>query len=285
MSLELLFPYFDELIRTPEDVERLNQTILQLAVRGKLVPQDPQDEPASELVRRIEADSIRLTQPREMLNAKTLRVDRRVSGAFPPPSGWQWTTIGDIAEVTSGITLGKDLARFETVTLPYLRVANVQRGYLDLTEIKYIDVKLQEKDKYVLLNGDLLLTEGGDADKLGRAAIWHGQIPNCIHQNHIFRARPIGAILSTEWLMLYINSSYGRGYFWESSKKTTNLASINSIQLKGCPIPLPPLAEQRRIMAKVDQLLRLCAELEAKLQAGQAHGQRLTAALLASATQ
>ena len=153
--------------------------------------------------------------------------------------------------------------------MPYLRVANVQRGYLDLAEIKMVDVKTDEKHKYLLRNGDLLLTEGGDFDKLGRAAIWREQIPVCIHQNHIFRARPLGAA-SAEWLMLCTNSPYGRDYFLSSSKQTTNLASINSTQLKNCPIALPPIAEQQRILAKVDQLFAQTRALEARLRQAQA---------------
>ena len=142
-----------------------------------------------------------------------------------------------------------------------------------------VEVKVEEKDKYLLRDGDLLLTEGGDADKLGRAAIWRGQIPVCIHQDHIFRARPLSAA-SAEWLMLCTNSPFGRDYFLGSSKKTTNLATINSTQLKNCPIPLPSMVEQQRILAKVDQLMRLCDELEAGLAQTEMVRRNVTAAAL-----
>jgi type I restriction enzyme, S subunit len=199
---------------------------------------------------------------------------------FHPPTGWHWVKLNELAEIVSGVTKGRNLVRFETITLPYLRVANVQRGYLDLSEIKEIEIRADEKPKYLLQEGDLLLTEGGDADKLGRAAIWQGQIEECLHQNHIFRARPHSSELSAEWLMLCTNSAYGRGYFLESSKQTTNLASINSTQLKNCPIVLPPVTEQKRILAKVDQLMRQCDALEAGLARAEGQRRALVAAAL-----
>jgi type I restriction enzyme S subunit len=92
------------------------------------------------------------------------------------------------------------------------------------------------------------------------------ELPRCIHQNHVFRLRlPLPAKLLPKWAVTYANSSFGRGYFENASKQTTNLASINMTQLRGCPLPLPPLAEQHRIVAKVDELMGLCDELEARL--------------------
>jgi type I restriction enzyme S subunit len=263
---------FDLLYDDPRNVAELCQAILQLAVQGKLVPQDPADEPASELLKRIRAEKRRLVKEGKIQSEDTLPPISPGEMPFHPPIGWHWVKLNELAEIVSGVTKGRNLVHFETISLPYLRVANVQRGYLDLSEIKEIEIKADEKSKYLLRNGDLLLTEGGDADKLGRAAIWRGQIKECLHQNHIFRARPYLPELPAEWLMLYTNSAYGRGYFLESSKQTTNLASINSTQLKNCPMILPPVAEQKRILAKVDQLMRQCDALEAGL--ARAEGQR-----------
>lgn len=85
------------------------------------------------------------------------------------------------------MTLGRSL-NTDTINVPYLRVANVQDGHLDLNYIKYIDILESELEKWELLSGDILLTEGGDWDKLGRGTVWHDEIPNCIHQNHIFKS-------------------------------------------------------------------------------------------------
>src|ERR1019366_5284521 len=104
------------------------------------------------------------------------------------PKTWRATTLELHAEVRTGIAKGKK-GRKSPVSLPYLRVANVQDGYLSLIEIKTIDVEKKDAERYRLQDGDVLLTEGGDFDKLGRGAVWRGEIPYCLHQNHIFSVR------------------------------------------------------------------------------------------------
>ena len=153
--------------------------------------------------------------------------------------------LGDIAEIRSGITLGRPLTG-KTVSLPYLRVANVQDGYLDLSIIKEVSLLESEVDKWKLKFGDLLLTEGGDLDKLGRGTIWRGQIKNCIHQNHIFRLRVNTNEFYPEFLAAVIGSPTGKTYFQAASKQTTNLASINQRQLKAFPVFKPSLPAQKR---------------------------------------
>ena len=105
------------------------------------------------------------------------------------PKEWKEIKLKEISEIVSGVTKGRKLTGKSTIFVPYLRVANVQDGYLDLTEIKDIEVLPSDIEKYALQDGDILLTEGGDPDKLGRGTVWNGQIPMCIHQNHIFRVR------------------------------------------------------------------------------------------------
>jgi type I restriction enzyme S subunit len=157
----------------------------------------------------------------------------------------------------------------------------VQRWYVDLSNVKKVEVPLDELEKYKLLKGDILITEGGDWDKVGRAVIWENQIENCLHQNHIFKARFFNGMLYREWIVLFLNSPTGRSYFAEASKQTTNLASINMTQLRNCVLPIPPLNEQKRIVAKVDQLMALCDDLEAKLQKSQKRNDRLMEAAVA----
>jgi type I restriction enzyme S subunit len=144
---------------------------------------------------------------------------------------WPTCALEEVAEIRSGVTLGRRLEG-QTVRLPYLRVANVQDGHLDLSEIKQVEVLESEAEKWRLLNGDLLLTEGGDWDKLGRGAVWRGEIKHCIHQNHIFCVRTRGATVLPEFLAALISSPIGKAYFQQASKQTTNLASINQRQLK-----------------------------------------------------
>jgi type I restriction enzyme S subunit len=204
-----------------------------------------------------------------------------VSGELP--EGWRCVTVGEIAEIIGGVTKGRHFRGNKTVTLPYLRVANVQRGYLDLSEMKDIELLENEIEKYRLREGDVVLTEGGDWDKLGRSAIWKGQIDLCVHQNHIFRARVYADQLLSEWLLYYTNSEQGQKYFSDSSKQTTNLASINLTQLRSCPIPIPPLEEQRRIVAEVERRLESAQAVEAAVEAGLKRSRRLRQAVLRSA--
>jgi type I restriction enzyme S subunit len=114
--------------------------------------------------------------------------------------------------------------------------------------MRTISVLRNEVDRYLLRRGDVLMTEGGDFDKLGRGAVWDGSVDPCLHQNHIFRVRCNPSRLLPEYLAAYSGSVMGRRYFVNSSKQTTNLASINKSQLSAFPVPVPPMTEQRRIV-------------------------------------
>lgn len=162
------------------------------------------------------------------------------------PHDWSVSTLELHGEVQTGLAKGKN-NQSDVVQRPYLRVANVQDGYFDLAEIKLIEVEQKAVHRYSLRVGDVLLTEGGDFDKLGRGAVWRGEIPECLHQNHVFAVRPNRATLLPEFLAYQTGSPYGKHYFQACSKQSTNLASINSTQLKQFPLLLPPLSEQRRI--------------------------------------
>lgn len=178
------------------------------------------------------------------------------------PVGWKKTALDHVAEVQTGIAMGK-ATNGVAVTLPYLRVANVQDGHVDLSVMKDITLKPSEVDRYSLRKGDVLFTEGGDFDKLGRGTVWNGEIEPCLHQNHVFAVRPNPDRLLPEFLAFQAASQYGRRYFQLSSKQSTNLASINSTQLKQFPALLPPLPEQR----KIAEILRAWDEAIEKLEA------------------
>lgn len=171
-----------------------------------------------------------------------------VKNEIEVPEEWEVKPLGSISQITSGITLGKKYTGSDTIELPYLRVANVQDGYLDLNEITTIRIPNDQVSKYVLQIGDVLMNEGGDFDKLGRGTLWRGQLPICLHQNHVFKVRTNRQKLHPEYLEIISQSPYGRKFFILSSKQSTNLASINSSQLKAFPIPLPEPSEQLRII-------------------------------------
>jgi len=181
------------------------------------------------------------------------------------PAGWHRTHLDHLAEVQTGIAKGKTV-NGASVTLPYLRVANVQDGHVDLSVVKEITLKPSAVNRYRLRAGDVLFTEGGDFDKLGRGTVWNGEIEPCLHQNHVFAVRPDIKKLLPEFLAFQAASEYGRRYFQLSSKQSTNLASINSTQLKQFPVLHPSLSEQR----KIAEILRTWDEAIAKLKALQA---------------
>ena len=185
------------------------------------------------------------------------------------PHGWQCTTLREIAEIIGGVTKDtkKSLGQgFREV--PYLRVANVQRGRLDLTEMKLISASEADIQKLKLLPGDILLNEGGDRDKLGRGWIWQGQLPLCIHQNHVFRARLSSRDIDPLYVAHFTNSM-AQAYFAEQGSQTTNLASISLTKLGSLPIWLPPSKEQTRIVAKLEELLSDLDAGVAELKAAQ----------------
>jgi len=167
------------------------------------------------------------------------------------PVEWEINTLQVMAEISSGVTLGKKHEGKNTILLPYLRVANVQDGFLDLNQVTEIRVPKHEVSKYELQLGDVLMNEGGDFDKLGRGTVWENQIPKCLHQNHVFKVRCNQQKLNPYYLALYSESPFGKKFFVLNSKQSTNLASINSTQLKKYPIPTPQPAEQKRILEKL----------------------------------
>ncbi|MCF8090581.1 MAG: restriction endonuclease subunit S [Desulfotignum sp.] len=163
------------------------------------------------------------------------------------PVEWDMQALGELSQISSGITLGKTHAGSNTIELPYLRVANVQDSFLDLSDVRTIRVPTSYVEKYQLHVGDVLMNEGGDFDKLGRGAVWHGEIDICLHQNHVFKVRPKEGKLSSNFLANVSASPYGKAFFILASKQSTNLASINSTQLKGFLVPLPSYREQIEI--------------------------------------
>ena len=160
----------------------------------------------------------------------------------------------DHAMISSGITKGRRLREAEVTPVPYLAVSNVQDQRIVLENVKTIEATSEEIARYALQKGDILLTEGGDPDKLGRGAIWEGQIDPCIHQNHVFKVRLKSTALRREFLSALLSSARGKRYFLRGAKQTTGIASINMSQLKKFPLLIPPLELQDRYVAFLDQL-------------------------------
>jgi type I restriction enzyme, S subunit len=199
------------------------------------------------------------------------------------PKGWAWATLDQLAYVKGGITKDqKRIGEAGSREVPYLRVANVQRGYIDLSEVKTIVANEVEIRELTLRPGDILFNEGGDRDKLGRGWIWNSEIPECIHQNHVFRARLISQGINPKFVSYYANT-FGQQFFFDEGKHTTNLASISMSKLKALPVPVPPPAEQVRIVAEVERRLSAVEELEAVVSVNLRRAARLRQSILQKA--
>lgn len=185
-----------------------------------------------------------------------------ITEAFSVENNTPNVCLSDIAQIIGGITKGRDLSGTETIELPYLRVANVQNGYLDLSEIKTIKLRVDEKERYLLKPGDVLYTEGGDRDKLGRGTVWRGEIKDCVHQNHVFKARVDQSKAIPEYVAFWSMSTPARNYFYQKGKQSVNLASINKTVLSALTLPLPALEKQREIINHIESRLSVCDSIE-----------------------
>jgi type I restriction enzyme S subunit len=171
----------------------------------------------------------------------------------PPISLYPYSCLGDLASVSYGIQKSP-ANRPGQHSRPYLRVANVRKGYLDLSEIKEINVPDEEMDAYRLEPGDILFVEGnGSRTELGRVAMWNGEIPNCVHQNHLIKVRVASFLLLPEFAMIWFNSEVGRQHFFRSAKTSSGLGTINSAEVRRAPIPLPPVELQQKIVRAVQE--------------------------------
>lgn len=188
------------------------------------------------------------------LNPNVEMKDSGIEWVGNVPAHWRVTKIKNFVSLRSGITLGKQYPPdAQLVSRPYLRVANVKAEHVDLQDVATIMVTIEEAEKYALKPGELLMTEGGDRDKLGRGTIWHGEIPGCLHQNHVFAVQVDEKYMLTKFLDYLTASPVGREYFDLTAKKTTNLASTNATTILQFSVPIPPLTEQEKIITILDR--------------------------------
>ncbi|WP_433539808.1 restriction endonuclease subunit S [Streptosporangium sandarakinum] len=194
--------------------------------------------------------------------AASLITEILVPGVAGDTWPWNWlpemqdrplVRLGYLCRLQSGITMDSSRAvDGDVVTRPYLRVANVQAGHVDLGSLAEVTVPRKVAERSMLRAGDVLMTEGGDLDKLGRGTVWRGEIEDCLHQNHVFALRPDPEKLDAEYLALMTQTLHGRCYFESTGVKTTNLASTNSSKILGFPVPLPAIEQQRYLVRQVE---------------------------------
>ena len=258
------------------ELQQYRKDILTSAVSGKLTEDWQQDnfdvEPAEELVEHLIKERIRLYQ--EQVNKaqqdgkpkpRAPKFDTTLTDVladYEIPDSWFWTRLLNIANISGGVAKGKDFKKQATISLPYLRVANVQDGYFDLSDVKEIEILPDEKEKYLLHKGDILFTEGGDRDKLGRGAIWQARIIECIHQNHVFKARTLPDFVLPEYISLFTKTDVAKNYFFANATQSINLSSISMTTLGNTPIALPPIEEQKEILKRVAEQMAAADMIE-----------------------
>ncbi|AUX86942.1 hypothetical protein C3F34_13465 [Acinetobacter sp. ACNIH2] len=194
------------------------------------------------------------------LNPNVPMKDSGVEWLGEVPEHWRICRLKHVGYIQSGIAKGKDLTGKTSISVPMLRVANVQDGYLNLDEVHQIDIEPEQLERYLLQNGDVLMNEGGDNDKLGRGAVWRNEIKNCIHQNHVFAIRT--TVIEPEWLDILTRASYAKFHFFRQSKQSTNLASISATNIKETPILVPPNNEREQILGYLNRQFNQFSKLE-----------------------
>ena len=233
-------------------IKNAKSKILDLAVRGKLVPQDPNDEPASVLLERIKAE-----RPEGKKKAKSTSDNSHYT--FDIPKAWEWTTIGDISEHNTGKTLDK--GRNSGILYKYITTSNLYWDSFVLDNLKEMPFEENELDKCSAIKGDLLICEGGDG---GRSAIWNKEYPICF-QNHIHRVRPLSGIKS-KYLYFFMLYSYLNGNI-NYYKKGIGIQSLSGSSLSSIKVPLPPIPEQDRIVKKIEDIFSSLDEIANSIKA------------------
>jgi type I restriction enzyme S subunit len=266
----------------PDQIKQLRQTILDLAVRGKLVPQGPTDEPASELLKRIAAERVELVRRKEIRREEPLDGIKGLEQPFEVPVRWVWSRIGDAVLFTQYGTSQKSHPSEKGVLV--LTMGSVQNGLVVWSNEKRIPETSEDLPALFLRKFDLLYNRTNSAELVGKTGIYLGEDAVRTFASYLIRLRP-----SLQWTNpRFVNMAMNTPEFRETQiipliKKQTGQANVNGTALKNMLIPVPPLAEQHRIVAKVDALMALCDRLEASLTAASATRRRLLDALLAEA--
>lgn len=200
------------------------------------------------------------------------------------PCGWRWCRLAELADVVGGVTKdAKKQGDPSFLEVPYLRVANVQRARLNLSQITQIRVSPTKVEQLRLMPGDVLLNEGGDRDKLARGWVWEGQIENCVHQNHVFRARIRDGVDLDPRFLSWTANVFGGPWAERNGKQSVNLASISLKMIRQMPVILPPPGVSRRVADELSQSIEDSSRLASQIDISAKRASILRAALLSAA--
>ncbi|EIV8495149.1 restriction endonuclease subunit S [Vibrio vulnificus] len=270
--------HFDTLFTTEQSIDQLKQTILQLAVMGKLVPQDPNDEPATKLLERIAEEKAQLVKEKKIKKQKALSPIAEDEKPFELPKGWEWCRTGEAGNIQLGRQRSPKDHSGPHMT-PYLRVANVHDNRIDTSDVKQMNFTPEEQKIYRLEYGDILLNEGQSKELVGRPAMFKDEVANVCFQNTLLRFKAHNNI-SPEYSLLYFRHCLYSGRFQKAVKQTTNMAHLSAARLIPIEFPLPPAEEQIKIVERVNQLSGMCEQLKQRLRDSQQTQLQLTDAIV-----
>lgn len=268
--------HFDSLFTTEQSIEALKQTVLQLAVMGKLVPQNPDDEPASVLLEKIAEEKEQLIKDKKIKKEKPLAAVTDDEKMFELPAGWIWLRLNDFAEVKGGKRLPKGHSFSNKKTdYVYLRVTDMKNGNIDTSDLKYLTKSTRELiSNYTISQSDLYITIAGTIGAVG-------QIPKYLNGANLTEnaAKIVFNQVDKSWLQGCLSSRFSQNQF---NEKVNQMAQpkLALHRILSTAIALPPKKEQRRIVAKVDELMAICDQLKVKLQQSQETQVKLTDALI-----
>lgn len=259
------------------NIQLLRQAILQEAVQGKLVPQDPTDEPASELLKRIKAE-----KAKQAKKGKTETYEPITDVPYEIPKGWVWCRLGEIIETVNN-GLYKPSSFYLDTGVISLRMYNIQNGKIDFTDSKRVILTDEELNVYKLEKNDILVNRVNSAELVGKSALLESLPSDLVYESMNMRMRLFFKEHLAPYINLYFQTKYYKEYLSTILKQAISQASINQTQLSRFLVAIPPIKEQKRIVAKVQHLMRLCDELEVQVQQSKADAEKLLQAVLREA--
>jgi type I restriction enzyme, S subunit len=258
-------------------LSKLRQAILQEAVQGKLVPQDSADEPATELLKRIKAEKLQLTREKKIKKEKPLPPISPDEVPYELPEGWVWVRLGEIAiNIHYGYTVS---ANFSKRDYRLLRITDIQDNKVDWKNVPGCEIDEKDVEKYLLNENDILIARTGGT--IGKSYLVKNLSVNAVFASYLIRVIPSKNI-NPNYLKIFLESSLYWKQLMEKSMGTGQ-PNVNGVSLSRLVIPVPPLNEQKRIVAKVDELMKLCDELEEQIRQSKEESERLRQAVLREA--
>jgi len=280
-----LVRHFDLIAKAPCGVARLRELILTLAVQGKLVPQDLSDEPAGELLKKIRAEKDRLIAEGKIKRDKPLAEITDEEKPFALPTGWEWCPLGEAMDIVRGITFPASEKTKEAAPgrIACLRTANVQNE-IEWDDLLFVDRSFMVREEQLVQPGDIVMSMANSRELVGKVAL----IEHVPHAEASFGGflgvlRPW--LSNPRYAMAFLRTRHARDTLIDSSSQTTNIANISLAKLRPLAFPVPPLAEQSRIVTRVEELMQLCDALEAQGQLEAEQHARLVSTLFDSLLQ